>query len=68
MNIGKPSPIEMVLPVGIEQPDGEILRFVNNHVICGAHEVGFHFIGDRDDRTADHLGGEGIDLGVVACL
>ena len=56
------------IAVGIEQSNGEILRLVDNHVVSGAHQIGFHLIGDRDDRVADHLRGEGIDFGVAHCL
>ncbi len=53
------------IAVGIEQPDGKILGFVDDHVIRRAHEIGLHLIGDGDHGAADHLGGKGIDLATL---
>ena len=52
--------------VGIEQADGEIFGFIDNHVVGGAHEIGLHLIGDRHYRAADHLDGKGIHRGLAA--
>ena len=52
--------------VGIEQTDGEILGFVDDHVVGGAHEIGLHLVGDRHHRAADHFDGKSIHRGLAA--
>ena len=44
-----------------EQPGGEVERLVDDHVVGGAHEVGFHFLGHRDDAVAHDLGDHRIE-------
>ena len=50
------------LAVGREQPGGEIQRLIDDDVVGGAHEVGLHFLGHRDDAVAHDLGDDRIDL------
>jgi hypothetical protein len=50
------------LAVCREQPGGEIQRLVDDDVVGGAHEVGLHFLGHRDDAVAHDLGDDWIDL------
>ena len=50
--------MEIVLPSAIEQPDGEILGLVDDHVVGGAHQIGLHLIGDRHHGAANHLRGK----------
>src|SRR5499427_5043831 len=45
-----------------EQAGGEVERLVNDDVVSGAHEVGLHFLGHRDDAVAHDLGGDRIEL------
>jgi hypothetical protein len=63
MNIGSPMPIETVSPVAGEQAGGEIERLVDDDVVGGAHEVGLHLLGHRDDAVAHDLGDDRIGLG-----
>ena len=49
MNIGRPSPIDTVSPSRVEQPDGEIERLVDDHVVGGAHQIGLHLLGRGDE-------------------
>ena len=51
--------------VAIEQPDGKILRLIDDRVIRRAHQIGLHLAGDGDHRAADHLGGERVDPGLA---
>ena len=62
MKLGRPRPIETVSPVRREQADGEVERLVDDHVVGGAHEVGLHLLGHRDDAVAHDLGQDRIDL------
>ena len=43
-----------------EQAGGEIERLVDDGVVGGAHEVGFHFLSHRDDAVAHDLRDDGI--------
>ena len=45
-----------------EQPGGEIECLVDDDIVGGAHEVGFHFLGHRNDAVAHDLRDNGIDL------
>ena len=49
-----------------EQPDGEVERLVDDHVVGGAHEVGLHLLGHRHDPVAHQLGGHRVVPGVSA--
>ena len=62
MNIGRPMPMEMVSPSWREQAGGEVERLVDDDVVGGAHEVGFHFLGHRNDAVAHDLRDDGIDF------
>ena len=44
------------LALGGEQPDGEVERLVDDHVVGGAHQVGLHLFAHRHDAVADQLG------------
>ena len=48
-----------------EQPGGEVERLVDDHVVGGAHEVGLHFLGHRDDAVAHDLGHHRIGLALM---
>ena len=45
----------------VEQPDGEIERLVDDHVVGGAHQVGLHLLGRGDETVAHDFGGDRID-------
>src|SRR6516162_5990248 len=49
-----------------EQTGGEVERLVDDDVVSGAHEVGLHFLGHRDDAVAHDLRDHGIDLACAA--
>ncbi len=51
------------LALGGEQAGGEIERLVDDDVVGGAHEVGFHFLGHRDHAVAHDLGDDRIGFG-----
>jgi hypothetical protein len=51
-----------------EQAGGEVERLVDDDVVGGAHEVGFHFLGHRNDAVAHDLRDDGIDFALVALL
>ena len=53
------------LAFGGEQAGGEIERLVDDDVVGGAHEVGLHFLGHRDDAVAHDLGDDRIDPGIA---
>ena len=67
MNIGSPMPIEIVSPSRREQAGGEVERLVDDDVVGGAHEVGLHFLGHRDDAVAHDLGDHRIGLACARC-
>ena len=50
------------LALGREQAGREIERLVDDDVVGGAHEVGLHFLGHRDDAVAHDLGDDGVDF------
>ena len=50
-----------------EQAGGEIERLVDDDVVGGAHEVGFHFLGHRNDAVAHDLRDDGIDFALGRC-
>ena len=54
------------LAFGGEQAGGEIQRLVDDDVVGGAHEVGLHFLGHRDDAVAHDLGDDRIGLASCA--
>ena len=66
MNIGRPRPMEIVLPSASNRPTVKSSRLVDDHVVGGAHQVGLHLVGDGDDRVADDLGGERVHPILVA--
>ncbi len=41
----------------VEQPDGEVERLVDDHVVGGAHQVGLHLLGRGDETVAHDFGG-----------
>ena len=43
-----------------EQPDREVECFIDDHVVGGAHQVGFHFLCDGNHAVADNLGDDGV--------
>src|SRR5262249_26761110 len=45
-----------------EQTGGEVECLVDDDVVSGAHEVGLHFLGHRDDAVAHDLRDHGVDL------
>ena len=49
------------LAFGGEQAGGEIERLIDDDVVGGAHEVGLHFLGHRDDAVAHDLGDDRIE-------
>src|SRR6266700_6254172 len=61
MNIGSPMPIEIVSPSGVNSPVVKS-SLVDDDVVGGAHEVGLHFLGHRDDAVAHDLGHHRIGL------
>ncbi len=59
----------------IEQSNGEVERFVYDHVVGGAHQVGLHLLGSGDETVAHDLGRHRIDamapgrgLGLQGCI
>ena len=63
MNIGRPSPIDTVLPLRVEQADGEVERLVDDHVVGRAHQVGLHLLGHGDEAVAHDFGDDRIGAG-----
>jgi hypothetical protein len=56
MNIGSPSPIDDRVALRVEQPDREVERLVDDHVVGGAHQVGLHLLGRGDETVAHDFG------------
>ncbi len=52
--------------VRVEEANGKILGFVDDHIVSRAHEIGLHLIGDRHHCAANHFRGEGIHRGLAA--
>ncbi len=46
-----------------EQPDGEIQRLVDDHVVGGAHQIGLHLFRDGHHAVADDFDQNGIGAG-----
>ena len=44
-----------------EQPDGEVQRLVDDHVVGGAHEIGLHLFGHRQHAIANDFDGDRIN-------
>src|SRR5262249_31848283 len=49
-----------------EQAGGEVERLVDDDVVGRAHEIGLHLLGHGDDAVAHDLGGDRIDLLLLA--
>src|SRR5688572_1529575 len=62
----QPQPDRNRVAVGVEESNSKVLRFVDDRVVCGAHQVGLHLAGDRHQGAANDLGGESIDTGTIA--
>ena len=56
------------LAFGGEQAGGEIERLIDDDIVGGAHEVGLHFLGHRDDAIAHDLGDDRIGFGLARAL
>ena len=51
----------------VEQPDGEVERLVDDHVVGGAHQVGLHLLGRGDETVAHDFGDHRIDAMAADC-
>ena len=49
---------------GVEQRGGAVAPFLDVGRVAGAHQRLAHFFGDRRQRTADDLDGDGVERGM----
>jgi hypothetical protein len=51
--------------IGREEPDGEVERFVDDHVVGRPHEIGLHLFGHGEHAIADDGGEHGVGVGAL---
>src|ERR1700743_1888117 len=49
--------------ITIKEPNREVERFIDDHVVGCPHQIGLHLLGRGDEAVADDLGSDQIDAG-----